>query len=466
MKAPQSSPPTHKVAPGRLRLWRQAQRAEARSMPGVPSVPRPSPLVHAPRARAQHPIPTGGPEAPAQSEAAHAAVPAGRQPSSRACAPAASAPPQSPGLATLTVRGAQSARGSAAGPHPRARLRSRSRSGSGAPWAGLSSAAAAAAKSEAQRACACARACVCARACARACACARGRVLRSALLPPAPRSPRRDARRLPNARSRPPGRSPSRARARRPGLAPPAASPPAPHSCLPPPWGAREGPLARPPPRLAPPQAPWRPLERPSPSTLPEPGPGRPTPARGAPTPRRRLPARPPRRPGRALPRLPRPLLRRRLPFCLLSPLPGPRAPGAPPVFHLPRRRPLPAPRSPPPCAAPHILRVTWGAAPRAQAWEALWTARGPAAPGTRRPRRLPLAPPLLARARRAGTSRAGLGCLRQLPPRPGLKRPRTGLDRPRPGAPRRAARGASAAGTVRTAPCWPPLSLALWGWK
>lgn len=212
MKAPQSSPPTHKVAPGRLRLWRQAQRAEARSMPGVPSVPRPSPLVHAPRARAQHPIPTGGPEAPAQSEAAHAAVPAGRQPSSRACAPAASAPPQSPGLATLTVRGAQSARGSAAGPHPRARLRSRSRSGSGAPWAGLSSAAAAAAKSEAQRACACARACVCARACARVCACARGRVLRSALLPPAPRSPRRDARRLPNARSRPPGRSPSRAR--------------------------------------------------------------------------------------------------------------------------------------------------------------------------------------------------------------------------------------------------------------
>lgn len=71
-----------------------------------------------PRARTQHPTPTRCPEAPAQSDTAHAALPASRHPSSR---PA----PGDPGLAAasgpgqLTVSGAHSARSSAPGPHPR-----------------------------------------------------------------------------------------------------------------------------------------------------------------------------------------------------------------------------------------------------------------------------------------------------------------------------------------------------------
>lgn len=135
-------------------------------------------------------LPPAAPEAPAQSEAAHAALPAGRHPSFPACAPAAPAPPQHPSCpATLTVPGAQSARSSAPGPHSPAGLLSGSRSGSGSRYAGLDSEMVAAATSEAGRACArvyvCVYVyvCVCARA-RGACACAR----EGPALPCAPRS--------------------------------------------------------------------------------------------------------------------------------------------------------------------------------------------------------------------------------------------------------------------------------------
>lgn len=164
-----------------------------------------------PRARTQHPTPTRCPEAPAQSDTAHAALPASRHPSSR---PA----PRDPGLAAasgpgqLTVSGAHSARSSAPGPHPR--LASAPLPAPGPVPAPQVSAPRWKQQQRAGRACVRARARVRVRGRATALPCA-----------PAPAfcPPRCDASRIPNARSHPPALTHKRASVQS------AAAPPAPH---------------------------------------------------------------------------------------------------------------------------------------------------------------------------------------------------------------------------------------------
>ena len=114
--------PAHKVARsrrgsgGRRGLGGAAQREGARSRTGVPNAP------HSRSARActqeRAPNTPSPPHPPAQAEAAHTAQLAGRHPTPSVC-PAIPASPQHPGLAILTVPGAQSALSSAPGLHPR-----------------------------------------------------------------------------------------------------------------------------------------------------------------------------------------------------------------------------------------------------------------------------------------------------------------------------------------------------------
>lgn len=397
------SPLPHKVAPsrrgsgGRRGLGGAAQRAEARSRTRVPSAPHPSPRVHVPHGRAPNtPPPPAAPEAPAQSEAAHAALPAGRHPSSppapprprpRRSGPARPGHTHRPGRAVRApLRSGTAFPGSAL-------LRSGSRSGLGSRSAGLGSEMVAAAASEAGRACACVYVCARARG---VCVCAGGprAPLRAPLLPPVlhaamPAESLTRAPTRPGAYTRTHTRTPGRAHI-------PAAAHPAPHS-----WGAHKGPFAparrsprsaargacgvalRPFSWLAPPQVPGRsqrgPLGRPRSPTMPGPAAaalaarsqvGAPNSGfRGSPPTREAGPLLLACAAARAACSL--------APFCppflslplLLSPLFSLTC-SLFPVLYLSRclfvylaAALSRAPSSPPPCAASHILRITLGAA-------------------------------------------------------------------------------------------------------
>lgn len=216
----------------------------ARSRTGEPGAPPPAPRVHAPRTRTQHPTPTPAPRLPPNQRTrtrrrrADTLAPGLR--------PSIPASPQRPGLATLTVPGAQSARSSVPGPHPQlasAPLPAPAPvpvpQGSAPRWW------------QQQRG---------GRACVRARALVRGRAPAFPCAPaPASCPPRSDASRISNARSHPPGLSHSRARAplrRTPGSARPTRPPGA--TTKSPERGPRCS-LAnlRPPSRLASSQVPW-----------------------------------------------------------------------------------------------------------------------------------------------------------------------------------------------------------------